>query len=395
MALGFLIVAMFLGILMRISFIVDFLPFSFSNFKHAHSHIGLLGWVFMVFTGMLFKIYPKFKSSMSSKLHRRFFWSTVVAMVGMMLSFPIEGYGPLSIMFSTYFLFISYWYSYRFIRWINQQSMGTSDRMIRTGILLLALSSIGPWVLGPIIAMGLSHTTIYYLAVYLYLHLLYNGSFVFIVFGAWFRYINDHRDDVLTKHIKQFYRLTLIALIPAYSLSVLWTEPHPIWFAIALISATIQLFSLYPLWKIVRIHNPYKINERISRLLLMIGVALTSYAVKLLLQFLSALPYFASKLLVSQNTVIVGYLHLVLLGFVSCGIFSWLMRTHYLGSGYWNKLGILIFLTGIIGSESLLFGQTIINWYFLQSIPSFHLLLMAVSTIIPIGVLLMWYRSYS
>ena len=81
---------------------------------HAHSHIALLGWVYVALTTLL---HYGFVKDASNTTYNRVFWSTQGTLIGMLLTFPFQGYALFSIIFSTLFLIMSYGYTYHF--WKN------------------------------------------------------------------------------------------------------------------------------------------------------------------------------------------------------------------------------------------------------------------------------------
>ena len=57
----------------------------------------------------------------------------------------------------------------------------TSHAFLRWAFIYAILSGIGPFATGPLIALGLRDTTLYFDAIYFYLHFQYNGFFAFMV----------------------------------------------------------------------------------------------------------------------------------------------------------------------------------------------------------------------
>ncbi|NNE78366.1 MAG: hypothetical protein HKN31_14990, partial [Pricia sp.] len=113
-ALGYFILAACLGVLLR-SFIFLEIPINYKYIVHTHSHIALLGWVYVALTTLLYKLYIRTPSA--DKTYWKIFWFTQLTLVGMLLTFPFQGYALFSIFFSTLFLFASYWFFWFFAKY--------------------------------------------------------------------------------------------------------------------------------------------------------------------------------------------------------------------------------------------------------------------------------------
>ena len=89
----------------------------------------------------------------------------------MFISFPIQGYAFISISFSTLFLFASYWFVWKVFRVLKEKNLThyTSVKFLKASLWYLVISSVGPWSLGPIMALGFAHEAIYYNSIYFFL----------------------------------------------------------------------------------------------------------------------------------------------------------------------------------------------------------------------------------
>ena len=111
-----------------------------------------------------------------------------------------------------------------------------------------------------------------------------------------------------------------VAVVPAYLLSTLYLKPPLFVYFIAGIAALLQLVALGYFLQIIT-NGWKKISSRISSamkfLLLMIFL---SYILKVGLQLLSAFPSMAEMAYGSRQYTVTGYLHLVMLGFITFGL---------------------------------------------------------------------------
>ena len=111
-ALSYLLLASSLGIILRL-FPVTNVEATYKYIIHTHSHVALLGWVYISLTTLLYHLFIK---KNQQKKFRNIFWATHFTILGMLFSFPFTGYALISIIFSTLFLICSYWFYFLFSR---------------------------------------------------------------------------------------------------------------------------------------------------------------------------------------------------------------------------------------------------------------------------------------
>ncbi len=90
-----------MGLALRFSFI-ESIGLNYRFLTHAHSHVAMLGWVYL----MLFTLFVHYFIPEKPKIFNRLFWITEFAVVGMMISFPFQGYASYFhiIFYTAYFL---------------------------------------------------------------------------------------------------------------------------------------------------------------------------------------------------------------------------------------------------------------------------------------------------
>src|SRR5690554_4626222 len=129
------LIAATLGLFLRFLYIYPTTGFNFKFLTHAHSHIAMLGWVYLSIQCFVVGWYIKG----SLKKYKRLFWVTQLAVVGMLLSFPFQGYAAISISFSTLHIFCSYFFL-RLI-WKNHKTQSTTSKLLLKASLLFMLIS--------------------------------------------------------------------------------------------------------------------------------------------------------------------------------------------------------------------------------------------------------------
>ena len=94
-------------------------------------------------------------------------------------------------------------------------------------------------------------------------------------------------------------------------------------------------------------------TKKSRQVLLLSAIALT---IKLLLQLGSTHPAL-SQLAFGFRPIVIGYLHLVLLGVITIFILGYIISMNLLNAGKYFMTGIWIFVSGIIINEILLMLQ--------------------------------------
>ena len=355
-ALGYFIIAAILGVVLRSSYSID-IPVNYKYIVHTHSHIALLGWVYIGLSTLLFKLFLE-KQALNIK-YRRIFWFTQITLVGMLLSFPFQGYALFSIIFSTLFLFASYWFTWFFVKNVPSEIRHTNSfKCVKVALWYMVLSSLGPWALGAIMNTLGAESIWYRLSIYFYLHFQYNGWMIMALLGLFLYVLEAHRILLPRKTFMQFFLGFNVGIVLTFFLSTLWIQPSLFFSIIGGLGAFLQLFALFVLVKyMMGIHTgfrnifsrfQFKLIQTITLLLFM----------KISLQLLTGLPYFANLASTILNFTI-GYLHLTFLGVVTLGLFLFL---NYFGLLKISKTSLMLYIIGFVFTEVLIFYKGITVW---------------------------------
>ncbi len=378
-ALLFFLVSAFYGLLMRIHKIYPIPEFKYAHFIQAHSHVTFLGWGFLGIISLIMYAFLDHKG-IRNRSYRIFYYTMVYSLLGLLVSFPIQGYKLFSIAFLTVFLLSSYVFLGIIWRDLRTDTL-MSTRFIKTGIVYYYVSSLAIWAVA-IITVNYGKTDLYRNAIYFYLHFLYNGFFVFSLFGLLIRYIENQKIVIKQISISLFYILTNLAVIPAYALSLLWNDVSVYIVSIGFIAVLLQIGSLYflrPIHKVISVAFQSKKN-----LHFLVSLVFISYYTKIILQFLSAFPKITQLAVMYKPFFVIGYIHLFTLGFMS--VFMLVLYQIYSGR-LLAKVGQIIFVIGIISSELLLFSQGLCYYVMAYNIPHFNLILLLVSSFMPLGLI--------
>ncbi|WP_343329870.1 hypothetical protein [Polaribacter staleyi] len=378
-ALFYFLIAASLGILLRL-FPTTNVNANYKFIVHTHSHVALLGWVYIGLTTLIFHLFIKEEAK---KKYSKLFLSTQVTILGMLVSFPITGYALFSIIFSTLFIICSYWF-YAFFRKNNNFNKGSfAYKFINTSLIFMIISSVGPWALGIIINTLGSTSHWYKNAIYFYLHFQYNGWFIFCLLGLFFHFLEKNNRVISSKKISTFFRLMIASCIFTLALSFLWINPPITIYIIAVLGSVIQIFSLLFFYSIIKEQKTF-LKDKISRFFFkLIRLIFVLFCLKIIIQTITAIPYFAT-LSYQIKDFVIGYLHLVFLGVISLSILFFLHQNKLISI---PKKWILIYLTGFILSEVFIFYKGFCNWQQLSIINNYYVILVLVSALLPIGVL--------
>jgi hypothetical protein len=374
----FFILSAIYGLILRWYHISSF-PIAYKNILQAHSHVTFLGWGFLAvisITGLVF--YPKIL--LKSLYLKRLFFLMTITLFGMLISFPLQGYKLFSIVFLSVFLITSYLYLIHMLG-VFKTIKSLSGKYIKTGIIYYFISSLAIWTVA-IITVKYGKIDLYFNAVYFYLHFLYNGFFVFILFGLLIKYFEKNQIKINKVTLEKFYWLTNIALIPAYTLSLLWNVMPSYVYYIGYFAVILQVLSLRYFFSISKVLFKSINSKHIKSIAYFVMI---SYLLKIILQFFSAFPNIIAMAIKFKSYFVIGYLHLFTLGFMSMFIIL-LLKLH--PKKKLSELGINLLMLGIFLSETLLFLQGGILLFIHNGIPKINLWLFIVSILMPLGLII-------
>jgi hypothetical protein len=349
-----------LGALMRYKIAFSFPILDHRQTMHGHSHFAFSGWVSLaIFIAFVFYLFPK--SPSYDKVYKLQFWLFLLSAFGMLLSFPFQGYGPVSIAFSTLSILVSFWFSISIFKDIKGKLF--TDLSVLTGVFALifyVLSAAGPVMLSYLMIAKQAGTNWYLASVYLYLHFNYNGWFLFGILALFINQLERMGIDFNQRRVKTAVILLAISCIPAFFLSVLWMQP-PLLIRVIAIAADILQFVAF-----LQLMVSFKIITRNAKLFMrpvrwLWGLSATALSIKFLLQLLSAIPSL-EKYAFAYRPIVIGYIHLVLLGFVTLFLIGFFIQSGaFKVEKRWPLIGLILFVFGVLLNEILLMIQGILS----------------------------------
>jgi len=361
----------------------------YKNLLQGHSHVAFLGWGYIATIGLIMHNFISV-TKLQHKIYKVSLFIIFSVITLMLISFPLTGYGIFSIVLLSVFGITSYVLLYKILKDINGETIAV--KLIKWGIYYYLISSLATWFLaGVIVTQG--KTDLYYNTVYFYLHFLYNGFFVFAIFGLLFKVFEKQQILIDSKLQNRFFIFLNIACIPAYALSVLWSTNSSIYYIVGFIASILQLISLLFLMKIIRtVLKELKWNAT-SLLLLKFG--LLAYSLKIIAQIASSFPFIVQKSLALKPFFIIGYLHLFTLAFMSVIL---LLLLQQFGKIYLNsiisKIGVFSFLVGVLTTELLIFLQGFLYLKGFTPFRNYNIFMFIFSFIIIAGLFLIFINQF-
>jgi hypothetical protein len=346
----FLMLAAVMGLMLRYHLISPITSLVYNNWLHTHSHLMFLGWLFNFFN--LVFVYYFLRDKWDSR-YKLLFYCNQVLLIGMFVFFPLQGYGVITIVLSTLHTVVSAVFCFRYIRDTRDQKKSLSRWLAVWALSCFLISSLGPFSLAGIMANHLNHTKWYFFAIYFYLHFQYNGFFFFGILSVFFRQLEEKKIEVDSGVMRRSVILFIAAVFPAYALSILWAMPGLVFNIFGFVSAGIQVIAFMYFFRHV---TSLKEKLRSSFSLLsynLLKLVLVAFAVKFLLQVLSAHPYFA-EMAYENRYFVIAYLHLVLIGGISFFVFAWYVEENFIKNIH--KIFVMLLIGGFILSELMLIG---------------------------------------
>jgi hypothetical protein len=381
-----LLLVALIGVTLRYK-IVFSIPFiDQKHLLHGHSHFAFAGWITHTLMVLLVHYLSLQKGEIVYRKYRFLLYANLVTAYGMLISFPIQGYALWSISFSTLSIFVSY--AFAVVYWKDLNSLpqkNVSQNSFKAAVFFNALSSLGAFALAFMMATKNIHQNFYLASVYFFLHFQYNGWFFFGVLGLIFSRLEQI--TILQKPLRSIFILFVTACIPAYLLSALWLPMHPVIYWIVVLAAIAQVIAWY------RFIQLYRRNRQLfagcfplaGRWLLLL--AALAFTIKLMLQLGSTIPSL-SQLAFGFRPIVIGYLHLVLLGVISISLIGYILSFQLMRVSKWLLPGIKIFVAGIVLNEVLLMLQGVSGLDYLI-VPYIDLGLFIAALVLFSGILLM------
>lgn len=340
-----------LGMLMRYKIGYDFPFLVQKHLLHSHSHFAFAGWI--SHTLMVLMVYFM-KNKTTTIALPKYTWLIIANLVcsyGMLVFFVIQGYAFWSILFSTLSILVSYFFAYYFIKDLKHIKGETSKNWYKGALFFYVISSFGTFFLAYTVASKDFMFNPYLASIYYYLHFQYNGWFLFACIGLLADYLklNEAENKVFNTSYRWLFASTLVT----YVLSVLWLK-IPTWLYVITIAFSVIQFVI---WVNILLLISRKKGEILNRqpvflqyFLKFAGLCLT---LKFTFQLLSVIPSL-SQFVFGVRSIIIAYLHLILLAVISLFLLYYIYANKFLAMSKSIKTGLILFAVGIFLNEFIL-----------------------------------------
>lgn len=368
-------IAALLGLALRYSFI-NSIPSNYRFLTHTHSHVAMLGWVYlMLFVLIVYYFVPEKKS-----IYNRLFWLTQFAVVGMLFSFPFQGYAAISISFSTLHIFCSYYFVYLIWKHHKTESL-VSSFLLKASLLFMLLSTIGVWCLGPAVSMQGQASAFYQIAIQFFLHFQFNGWFLFAVIAVFF-HVLQLKDS---KQFRLFFLLLIMSTLLTLALPVNWFAPHVSLLWINSIGVLLQLLTLIMFLNLIKPYQFTLLKHNSKLTVYMYSFAVFCFILKIGLQLLSLIPE-VSAVAYQHRHLVIGFIHLLMLGVITGFLFGFILQSTLVTFNRRLSLGIFTFILGFVLTELLLAIQGSMFYFKVGMMPNYQLILFLFSILLPLGI---------
>lgn len=379
-----------LGVILRYKILYS-LPFvDQKHLLHGHSHFAFAGWISQAIMTLLVTYLARQTGETVYKRYKWLLYGNLFTAYAMLIAFPIEGYGLYSIIFSTASIFVSYVFAIYFWRDLNRLQQKTPTHLwFKAAVLFNAVSSLGAFALAIMMVERVVFQNAYLAAEYFYLHFQYNGWFFFACMGL----LNEvlRKVEVDPKILTRLFWLFALASVPAYFLSALWMD-LPLWVYILVVAAAIMqiigwgrmIIQIKKKWPVLKNTLPLTAKW-------IMGFSAIALTAKLLLQLGSTVPSL-SDLAFGFRPIVIGYLHLVLLGMITLFLLSYFFAGEYIHANRKTSFAVFLFAAGVIINEILLMVQGVSAMSY-NSVPHINELLFAAALFLLSGAFLLFITS--
>lgn len=383
--LNLLIVA-FLGLVMRYKIGFEFPFLDQKSLQHSHYNFAFTGWVsHTLMVLMLVFLSNKVTQSSTTFLKKYNFVlsANLICAYVILISFIIQGYGFISILFSTLAIVVAIVFAFLYVQDLKRVAKDDlAKNWFKAALFFNIISSFGSVALAYMMVTKHIFQKEYLASMYYYLHFQYNGWFFFACMGLLIGLLQIKSSE--NPFYKRFFYLFFIACIPAYFLSTLWLD-LPVWiYILTVVSAVIQVYAWVKFLVLViktksEVIKSYPLFLR--NIFLFAGFALT---VKFLLQLGSTIPAL-SQLAFGFRPIVIAYLHLILLAVISLFLLFYIFVTKLIPLNKAVQFGLITFTVGVFLNEFILAIQGIAGLSY-TSIPYVNEMLFGAAVVLVTGI---------
>lgn len=368
-----------LGFLMRYKIAFSFPFFEQKHLQHAHSHFAFAAWISQALYLMLIYFLDQ-NVKINWKRYNRLLIANIVFSIGMMIAFILYGYHISSNTFSFLIVITSVVFTYFFIKdTLTFKEHAFVKYWFYAALFFNFISNFGTFYLAYLMISKSYQQDVHLASVYFYLHFQYNGWFIFTCFGLMFYQLLKYMP---INNLKTIFWVFFLSTFPSYFLSILWLKIPSSLYVLVILASVLQLVTWCYLLMQVSIHKNKLVISTDKYFARIVWIILFAFTLKLILQLVSTVP-FISHIAYSLRSIVIAYLHLVLLVIISMFILHYLFRYILLNS---LSKYIYYFMIIIVINEVLLGIQGFAGMFTI-SIPYIHHYLFIISFFVVLSVI--------
>lgn len=378
------------GITLRWIYVAPIKWLAFTNLLHAHSHLAILGWVYLAIIALFYFLFVQ--KEQRTKTATILFIMTAAITVVMFFAFIYEGYALFSIassslhVLATYAFFI---YFFRLVKNNDSPHRSISGLYIKGSVFFLIVGSLGPWLLAYWNGAQLPKNFFYDILVHTFLHFEINGWITLAILGILLYLLDREGGLQRTPIFRIAFWFYSISLLPGLVLNVDWTQGSMALFPVALIGWVLKMIGVsLVLFGLIKHTTWMRSFTRWSKLFLI--VAIVSLFGKTLVEFGNTIPSLIDFSMGTRN-VVIGYLHLGLIGFASFSLLAFFIKLRWIHHVPAYSYSLLLF--GFILYIGLLFGDGLYSVVAQHPIPNIQVLLFISTILLSVGVMFILFQG--
>lgn len=347
---NFLLASLF-GVILRSYWVSPLVNLNYTNILHAHSHIALLGWLYLLIYLLFTKLFVDNKLY-KGRFFKGLFWVSQVSIWLMAVTFPFTGYGFWSIFACSVQVLCSFIFAYKVYK-----NLDVSDRLVkyfvRMSLFFLVFCSLGLWALGPLTAMLGKSSLWPTLAIQFFLHFQFEGWFICAIVALWCHY---SRCSLQINNKSLLLWLYFLSVIFSFSTTVGLLVQHPLLRVFSLLGICLQILVMAVLIVGSRVFIAKQIPLLLRSKQLLLVVFLVCSSLRIAAQISTVIPYVYEHMATLRSWII-GFIHLNMLGVITCFGLLLCFELGFLKINLYSRLGIKVLSGAIIVTELVLFWQ--------------------------------------
>ena len=344
------------GVVLRSKIVFELPLINYNHLLEAHAHFTFGGWVTLALLFLM--VYELLPGSVSSRrIYQWLLGSILAGAWAMFLTFLFAGYETISVIASVFFILVTYVFAWVFIGDVLKAKLpATVSALAICSVVSLVLSSAGSYILFFVFYTKSLDAILYRDALFTYLHFQYNGFFTLAIISLLFHHIGQRVEAKGHRNMSRFALLLIISIIPSLFLSYLWQSPGPVLRVVA-VSGSVLLLGSFCFFVLASksLYVIYREEKPVIRLLIFLSMG--SFALKIFLQCFTIFPGIGNEIF-GNRPIIMGFLHLVFLGFTSLFVLAYFAKKGYLDISLRStRTGLLVFALAVLLNETLLMSQ--------------------------------------